>query len=300
MLNAIAPVLGPDRFPLTIRGGFSHSIFIKGLNWNGDISVLNVFTNELVNSWYTGFEFNRPDWFFWRLGANERQFSAGFGIGTKQIDIDYAFVYHPLETLQSVSMNIRYGYPTTAAELRALEKIDEMNKEKEELEENVKKQNEDIKFERERLNREKRLAVKFIEARKAFEDKKYVASQEILREILKTDPSYEDAKALFDEIKSRLNSENVVRRLQYAKQAYSKGAYNEAKDHVGFVLELQPDNLEARVIGFLAGAQIYLSNKEYKEAKGELIEVLKIAPNNTEATQLLKRVQNILDVYGGQ
>lgn len=299
VMNVVAPVLGPDRFPLTVRGGFSHNIFIKDLYWNGDVSALDIFTDQVVN-WYTGFEFNRPEWFFWRLGANEKQFSAGFGVGTKQIDIDYAFVYHPLETLQSVSMNIRYGYPSTEAELRALQKIEEMKKEKEELSEDARKQNDDIKFERERLNREKKLALKFIEAKKAFEDKKYAAASATLKEILKADPGYEEAKVLSDVIKAKLSSENVVLRLQYARQAYSKGAYNEAKDHVSFVLEMQPDNQEARVISYLSGAQIYLSNKEFKEAKGELIEVLKIDPNNNEASQLLKRVQNILDIYGGQ
>jgi len=63
---------------------------------------------------------------------------------------------------------------------------------------------------------------------------------------------------------------------------------------------MQPDNLEARVLDFLVNAQLYLSNKQYNEAKGELIEVLKIEPNNSEASQLLKRIQNIIDIYGGQ
>jgi len=299
IVNAIAPVLGPDRFPLTLKGGFSHDLF-RDFCWHGELSQVNILDTGSVTRWYTGFEFNRPNWFFWRLGMNEKQFSAGFGVGTKQIDIDYAFVYHPMDTLHNVSLNIRYGYPATEAEIRAQERIAEMEKAKADLSETEKKQNENIKFERERLEREKQIAVKFIEARKAFEDKRYSFAQERLNEILKIDPSYLEAKTLSDEIKSRMNSETVVKRLQYAREAYKNGSYSEAKEHVGFVLEMQPDNLNARVLGFLAGAQIYLSNKEYKEAKGELIEVLKIEPNNPEASQLLKRVQNILDVYGGQ
>jgi len=138
-----------------------------------------------AGSWYSGFEYNRPDWFFWRLGVNEQQFSAGFGIGTKQIDIDYAFIYHPLGTLNSISLNLRYGYPTTDAELRAAEKIQELKNEKEEYLETVRKENENIKFERERLEKEKKTAIMFIESYKAFEDKKYAAAQSKLQAILR-------------------------------------------------------------------------------------------------------------------
>ena len=170
--NVVAPVLGPDRFPLTISGGFSHTIF-NDFTWNGQVSALNIVDNRAVCSWYSGFEYNRPDWFFWRLGVNEQQFSAGFGIGTKQIDIDYAFVYHPLGTLNSISVNIRYGYPTTDAELRAAQKMREIKNEKEEYLETYRKEKENIKFERERLEKEKKTAIMFIDARKVFEDKKY-------------------------------------------------------------------------------------------------------------------------------
>ena len=299
LVNAVSPILGPDRFPTTVKGGFSHVLF-RDFSWHGEVSGLNLFSGDFVSRYYTGFEFNRPEWFFWRLGLNEKQLSAGFGIGSKQIDIDYAFIYNSLDTVHNISVNIRYGYPAADAELAASEKIEEMKKQKEELAEAERKEEENIKFERERLNREKKLALKFMEARRAFDEKRYVFAQERLQEILKEDPAYDEAKTLSSEIKSRVDSENVVRRLEYARQAYKKGAFSEAKEHAGYVLELQTDNVEARVILFLASAQVYLSNKQYKEAKGELIEVLKIEPNNPEASQLLKRVQNILDVYGGQ
>jgi len=299
LLNAVQPVLGPDRFPLTARAGFSHVLFTN-FTWHGDLEALNVFKSEYVSRWYTGFEFNKPDWFFWRLGANEQQLSAGFGIVTRQIDIDYAFVYHPLASLQSISLNLRYGYPATEAEIRAVEKINELNKAKADYAETIRKQDENIRFERERLKLDKILAVKFIEARRAFEEKKYELSLKKLQEILKIDPVYEEAKTLSEEIRARLSSDNMSRRIEYARQAYKNGSFGEAKEHVNFILEQQPDNQEARVLGYLANAQIFLAGKSYKEAKGELIEVMKIDPNNIEASGLLKRVQNIIDLYGGQ
>jgi len=148
--------------------------------------------------------------------------------------------------------------------------------------------------------KEKKTAIMFVDARKMFDDKKYAAAQAKIQEILKIDPAYEEAIALRKEIQARLNSDNLGRRFEYARQAYKQGLFKDAKEHLNFVLGMQPDNLEARVLDFLVNAQIYLMNKQYNEAKGELIEVLKIEPNNIEASQILKRVQNIIDIYGGQ
>lgn len=298
--NAVAPALGVDTFPMILKGGSSHNVFIKDLMWHANLALVNLMNDKRLIRWYTGFEYNRPQWFFWRLGANEKQASAGFGVGTKQMDIDYAYIYSALDTLHTLSLNLRYGFPETEGEIKAEERIEEIRKEKEELVIAARKAADSIKFERERLRKERRLAVKFFEAQREFQNRKYESARDKLMDVLKDDPANEEAKKLFDEINARLSADNIKRRIKYAKDSYAKGAYSDTKGHANYVLDLQPDNREAYVIGFLAGAQIYVSNKEFKAAKGELIEVLKIEPNNEEAAQLLKRVQNILDAYGEQ
>lgn len=300
LINIVPPALGADNFPLIARMGFAQNIFIRNLLWAIDYSFNNPIKGPVIGKWYTGLDLLWPEWFHWRVGCNEKQFSAGFGIAVRQIDIDYAMVYHPLDVIHCFTINVRYGFLPEEAEIKVQNDWDTFKKEKAEYFDMVKKENEKLRFERERMKNEQKLAVKFYEARVNFENKKFEASQKILEEIIRDDPAYEEAKKLLAEIKARGDLDTIIRRMEYARDAYKRGAYIDTIVNVNYILEIRSDHIDARVLSYLAQAQLYLAEKKYKDAKGELIEVIKISPDNIEATQLLKRVQNILEIYGDE
>lgn len=298
LINIVEPQLGTDRVLMTPRLGTCHEMFIKRLYGSLDIVLNNASNASSSSNWFAGVEYQWPGWCFWRLGANEKQGSAGFGVATRQFDIDYALIWHPLDVVHMLTLNIRYGFEVTRAEEKVARDWDTMRREAEDEKAAIEKEQGRLRFERERLEKEKRLTVKIIRARQEFEDKKYDGAQKILAEILKEEPLDSEATQLLAEIKGRLDAANIIKRMGYAQKAYKQGEFAETLRHVNYILENQPDHVDARVLGYLAQAQTYLNEKKYKDAKGELIELLKMSPSNTEAMQLLKRVQTVIDIYG--
>lgn len=298
LINVIEPQLGTDRVLLTPRFGTFHELFLKGLFCSFDVVLNNSSTASSSSNWYGGLEYQWPAWFRWRLGANEKQGSAGFGIATRQFDIDYALIAHPLDVVHMLTLNIRYGFETTQAEEKIAREWETLRRESQDEKAAIDKEQGRLRFERQRLEKEKRISIKLIRARQEFEDKKFDSAQKILTDILTEEPMDSDASQLLAEIKARLDAANIIKRMDYAQLAYKKGDYAETLRNVNYILENQPDHVDARVLGYLAQAQMYLNEKKYKDAKGELIELLKMSPSNIEATQLLKRVQTIIEIYG--
>ncbi|MFH1369033.1 MAG: PorV/PorQ family protein [Elusimicrobiota bacterium] len=296
LINLVPPRLGPDVFPLVAKTGFKRSLFKNKLAWNTDLSF--IFTEKYFSSWATGAEYKITDFFKVRFGVNVKQVSAGFGLSTRQIDIDYSFTYHPLDFLHCLTLSLRYGVLPSVAEQKIKDEFGRLSEEKERYIERSEKLRDDIKFERERLKKERKLSMQFLDAKYAFEEKRYSQSRKILENILKEDPASAEARKLLDEISVRQDDATIKRKLSEAAGLYSRGLYSEATASVNYVLENLPENLEAQILGYLINAHLYLNDKKFNDAKGELIEVLKIDMNNREATLLLKRIQTIMEVQG--
>lgn len=297
LINLLPPQLGADSYPLVARAGFCRGLFSEKLSLTMDVHFINLLTaGPLAMRWFSGLEYFWSPWLEWRIGLNQKQASIGFGISTHQIDFDYAFIYHPLDVIHSITLNLRYGFLPTEAEKRIRRDWDDLKKEKDEYKLEKEKELRRLRFEVEQLKIKTKLSIKFVNARKEFDEKKYSAAQLTLESILKDDPAHEEAQQLLSEIKSRMNTETIVRRIKDARSNYMQGKFADALLDANYILELQPDNIETRTLAYLCQAQIYISEKKYKEAKGELIEVLKIDPNNRQSSELLKRIQTVIDI----
>jgi len=296
LANVLPSGLGPDDMPFVPRLGFWHGL-LPALSLTADMQLTGFFQSaNPVTRWFGGVEYSWPEWARWRCGVNQKQASLGFGISTRQIDFDYALLYHPLDFIHSFTLTIRYGFTVTEAERNVQRDWDALAKEKEEYRIKKEKDEKRIRFEMERLARASKLSVKFLEARREFDEKRYGASQQILELILKEDAGHEEARQLLAEIHARMNTETIVRRTKEIRSNYSQGKFEAAIENVNYILDIQPGNSEVRVYGYLSRAQLFVRDKKFMEAKGELIEVLKIAPENAEATRLIKRIQTVLDI----
>jgi tetratricopeptide (TPR) repeat protein len=291
LLNIIPPRLGPDTFPVVPKFGFRHELLHNRLYFSGDI-----YPAGTVLQWAGGMEYRWPEWFHWRGGINTKQASAGFGISTRQMDLDYALIYHPLDFMHAFTLTVRYGFAPSEAELKVHRQWDDLAEEKLRYEEMKKKEKETIHAEIGRLGREMKVSVLFFKARRQFDARKYAAARKILEGILANDPGHDAARQLLEEIRVQEDSTATHLRLETCERAYLDGRYGEAQAASRAVLDLQPDNQKARVWGFLSRAHLFIADKKFNDAKGELIEIIKIDPANDEANQLLKRLQNVLDI----
>jgi len=301
LMNLVPARIGEDSFPFAPRLGFWHGMFRNKLGWTADFLLMNLGgPGNQPGRWYTGLEYRQPEWLFWRIGVNQKQVAAGFGISTRQIDFDYAIAYHPLGLLHTITLNIRYGMLPSEAEEKVKNEWDMLKAEKEEYAEQRKKDLDRIRFENEKLNLTRKLTLQFMEARRLYDDKEYSGSRKLLEAILARDPGMEEARLLLGEIKARFDTETAVNRLKDGHDFYARGNYSEALRLANYVLDIQPQNTQARVLAYLAQAQIFASDKKFMDAKGELIEILKLDPANPEASQLLKRIQTVIDISGEQ
>jgi hypothetical protein len=297
LINALAPRVGPDTYPLVAKFGYNH-VFVKDkLSLYVDLSAVNFLDpKNQITQWFEGVEYFLLPWLAVRGGYNQNQFSMGVGITTRKVDFDYAFTGQPLGVFHAITINVRYGFSPTEAEQEVERKLDDMKSEKDEYINEKRKEKEAMESERKALKLQMLITAKYLDARKKYEDGDYEGAAKLLREIVKLDGSNSEAHALLGEINTRKNESTISERLKDAKSAYGHGAYDEALKFISFVLELKPDNQEAQILGFLVRAQQFINDKKYRDAKGELIEVMKLDPNNKEASELLKRLQTIIDI----
>jgi tetratricopeptide (TPR) repeat protein len=276
------------------RIGFRREFIKNSLFLNSDLYAVDAAGSNASLRWGLGVEYVNPAWFSWRLGVCQKQASAGFGISSRRVDFDYAFIYHPLDFIHMITLTFRYGFLPSREELLIDEKRQEFQKEKEEYLKEKIFQEEKMRAETKKIRLEQELSIKFIKARQEFDDKNFQESKRIAQEILYADPDHANAKGLLAEIDSRLEKSAVTKRLADAQKSYKQGKYENAMIDVNFVLGIYSDEPNALLLKRMINAHLLMNQMKFQEAKNELIEVLKMDPANEEATRLLKRLQTIL------
>ncbi|MHB9154949.1 MAG: PorV/PorQ family protein [Endomicrobiales bacterium] len=300
LMNLVPASLGPDRLPLLLRLGFRHAFMSKKLFWSADADPLDAFTGARSVRWATGLEYRRPEWLFCRFGLNQKQVSAGFGITSRQFDLDYAAAWHPLGFLHTVTMSFRYGFMASEAQRQVEKEWDALRSEKESFFREKRSEDERVRREAEKLRKDAAASVKFEKARWAFEEKKYEEALQALEEVLTEAPGHEQARALRAEIVSRRDRAVLLKRLNEGRGYYQQGKYEQALQEAAFLLDVEPSDPDARVLKHLADAQLAVRGKKFGEAKSQLMEILKLDPNDEEANRLLKRLQTVLEMTGEQ
>jgi hypothetical protein len=296
LMNVLPGKMGEDDLPAVARIGFLHRFFQKKLNLAFDASFIDVLKNQASTRWYMGIEYFLYEWLSLRGGVNQKQISAGFGLNQRLIDLNYAFIYNPLGLVHSVTLNLRYGFLPTEAEKKAKEDLDEINTRRADAAQAAKAQQKEIDAERQQLDRDRKSTMQFLKAYDVFKKGDFGAAKVMLNKILTGDPDYQDARELLGEVEARLDSSVISKRLESARYYYKQSAYAEALKNVDYILKADPQQQEARVIGFLSQARMSIDKKDYSSAKGSLIETLKTDPRNAEAMELLKRIQTIIEV----
>ena len=117
-------------------------------------------------------------------------------------------------------------------------------------------------------------------------------AKEDLKEVLRLDPNYPNAKKDLDTIyelwnlqkKTLLESGNSL-----SNQYLDQGKYNEAIETCTMTLKLDPDD----TMSYLLRSYGYINTEKYKNAEDDLNTLLVLIPNHPVAMQLLEQVQKL-------
>ncbi|MFH1415905.1 MAG: PorV/PorQ family protein [Elusimicrobiota bacterium] len=255
-----------DRFPMNLKTGISKSILEGKVTGAIDLDYINMMgANSKFVKCHLGCEYAPYEFIALRAGYDYKEITAGFGLNTPSISMDYAFGVHATGTKHRISVSSRFGLLPTEAQKMI----------------NEKQKSADMK-----LN--------YADAIESFHAEDYNRADEYVRKTLEADPDHEGAVELKKKIDKAMLS--VKARDIYMMAIEEKKRGNEA-----FASDLI---IEAKAIDrlveikleeeFFFSARAFLKNKQYSEAKEALENVIQINPENTDAGDLLIKVDFIL------
>ncbi|OIO72580.1 MAG: hypothetical protein AUJ85_09910 [Elusimicrobia bacterium CG1_02_37_114] len=295
--NVLPLQLGPDNSGTNIKMGFTREFFQPEIKIMVDLYLLNASARNVIK-YGMGMEYKLFNQFPVRVGINQREITAGFGITSRAIDFDYALGIHQIDFINKFSISTRFGFIPEIEKEVIEERISRLNEAEKQLEEKRGITKKEIKEEREKLKSESWINTQLAIARKCFEGSEYKKAEEVLGRILERRPDSYDAKMLFDEVKKITTKDFAIKKYRESEKSYLENNYPSALESIRVTLSIMPEYKKAQSLLFLIETQFLIQKKDYKTSKEKLMESIKLDPERKETMELLKRVQTILDVMG--
>ncbi|PKN00721.1 MAG: hypothetical protein CVU77_08675 [Elusimicrobia bacterium HGW-Elusimicrobia-1] len=296
VVSVVPSALGADAVRPSLRGGIKQYFAFRRVAVSVDLLYQGLFWQYSALKWFAGIECEYPRGITWRAGANRKSVSAGFGLDFRRAAFDYGMFYHPLGIVHAFTVTSRFSLEPSAAELRAEEEFQNLRAASAAASTRANLERKLLADERARLAKERKISAIYLSASRDFGEKKYARAEGKLSEILKIEPSNEDAKRLMAEIKAITSEVIIKRKILEIETDYKNGRYESVVENALWIIDVRPDHEKARVYAYLARARMYVAEKKYNDAKGELYEAIKIQPTNSEALGFLKRVQTVMDM----
>lgn len=225
-------------------------------------------------------------------------YGLGFGINfiKDNINFGYGINYNLLGLNHKFGITYKFNfYPEEYISRLQLQR-DYMEQSKKDFLSIFEQQNVEAKKRKEESLLQQKILLKLIQAKEFYENKNYLETKKILLEILKLDSNNEVAKEMLKSVNFYLDSNTINNLYIEAKILYEKNKYLESINKLNKILELDEQNVNAKILLRLCLAQQCINLKKFKEAKSELFEVLKLDLNNEIATELLKKVETLLEL----
>ncbi len=255
-----------DKFPTNLKIGAGYKFFNEKALGVFDLDFINILGDRVHPvRWHLGVEYNPYKLFFIRTGLDYKEVTFGFGIKSSNFSLDYAFGIHTLGPSHRFSFSGRFGLlPTEAQKL-----IDEKQ-------------------------REANIKINYANGLEAFSQKNYALAKQELNKTLKLAPEYEQAKKLLNKVIISEQCEEARDLYIMALEEKRKGDEAFANELIiqAKVLDKKVEGKLEEEFFFKAHAALRI--KEYKKAKEQLENVLQINPDNTEARDLLIKLEFIL------
>lgn len=228
-----------------------------------------------------------------RLGADRREFTAGWGLGRGAFQFDYAVAFQGLGLQHRVGLAMRYGVLSPFAERRLQEEKDQLSSRAEALE----AMKREIEEERAARARETEAALLLQEARAFFREERWEDGRERLRRALELAPRDPSALELKGELDRKDAADAARRHLALGRELRAAAKWDEALRALDKALAFGKDDGGLRAEVHMERAEIFLHQKEYVAAERTLRHALKLDPANREAASMYERLRDVLEAY---
>jgi tetratricopeptide (TPR) repeat protein len=302
--NLLPGTMGKDKINPVIKTGLMERInqgtifvdvyVIEPFSWDRDVNPANQFR------WNAGIEWpllkKVSQNIFIRAGINNRETTAGLGFMTKKVCFDYAVSLMGIDYVHKFSISLKYGFLPTEEEIAIRNQYNELNREIEKFSMEYESLRKDLADDRRQLTLDSWLNGQLHIAGKQYEMNEYKQCTATLNKILAKIPDNQDAKTMLQEIQNRTQQADLTRKFLEAQDFYLRQDYNTSLKISQEIVNIQPDNQQAQILVYLNKAQQFIQNQKFSDAKNELMEIMKLNPQHNETTELLKRLETILEI----
>jgi len=285
--NVVSPTFKPkyntsqkDVFPANARCGigWEKNFGKKSLLVASDAMLVNLLPDSNLYSsgsgktflrWFNGAEFSYPTRlvdFVIRAGINYKELTAGAGLQTRNFIFDYACGFHQFDITHRFGLRIKFGLLPT---------------------------------EEEKIIAKQRVALEietaYNESLSAFNQKDFDTAKNRAQKTLELNINHKGAQKILDEIAVNERKYRAEKAFQDAFNLIDIGKENEAGAKIQEAIELDPNVASVIENDYLEKAEKLMSQKQYIECRKTLIKVLRINPNNKKASEILKKLETVLE-----
>ncbi|MBI4668946.1 MAG: tetratricopeptide repeat protein [Elusimicrobia bacterium] len=300
--NIIAPALKlkseKEKFPLVLKAGPSYNFYIGRREFTAAAEVMTTKpkAGKFVKRWGLGLDScllpgKTP--LFMRLGINQREYTAGFGMVNGPLSFDYAVALHELELAHRFGLSIRFGYLSPLAQ-KKIEAEWQKLREKEAQIKLALREGQAGHAEAEPLN-EIEFASILGQARRLMAMGDLKQARLLLDKAAAVRGDDPSVKALRLEIEKREKEEEAVIEKQNARVFYGSKLYEEALKAAERALSLGGEDADMQILALMSKARLAIDQENYREAQIHLQKVVEINPELEEAVSLFRKVKNIAE-----
>lgn len=299
--NLLAPSLKlgseAEQFERVAQSGVSYQFRLLKRRFLAVADASRALGGSSARRWVLGLEaepvLNEKFPFLVRAGANDREYTLGFGISKGPVNLDYAAALHELEIVHRFGVTVRYGVLSPFAEDKLKSDREEVRKQEDAL----RREWSNVKLEKKRLAGELKFKSLVFEAKSLWAEGKYAECKERVEKALALRPDDPEVLAIKEDLRAHQHELEAQTAVKRGKELYEAGKYADAVPFFNQAIFLQSKDPDVKLLSRLSQARVYLELKNYKGAEQMLSEVLKMAPGNKDAAALYDRIRDVLEAY---
>lgn len=240
--------------------------------------------------------------FLLRAGVNGREIAMGFGVANGPLTFDYAASFHELELNHRIGLTLRYGYLSGNAQTKIDSEWERLKNKEDELRAGRITQK---KFEQALAAAPSPAAstpayeLRLGEARQLLKAGSLDRCRRLIEELERERPGDGRLLELKRDLYKRSAEADARSEMQSAQVYYNSAEYSRALQAALKALKILVQSNEAESLISMSKAQLFILDGNYIEAQKELQRVVEMNPDHEEAVFLFRKINNVLDVIGG-
>jgi|GEM_PF-3044417 len=265
-----------ERYPTNVRAGVSAELLPEIVFLYSDVMLMDIFPDtslyadgyQMTIRWFEGLEIRPVKSICVRGGINYKEITAGAGYKAGSFDVDYGIGFHSLGLEHRVSISARFGVPLSEKEKALVER-----------------------------EKEAEFRIHYSKALDYCLNKKYDSARAELKLAMDIKPDDKEALALLGKIDAEERLYNARMIFERGLEDFESGNETVAQEKIKEARAIEP-KIAAQVEDecFEKAKQLSGETRDYEASRKLLRRVLFINPDNRAAQEMLKKINEILEI----